>query len=195
MDYAILGYAIKELRKAKKMTQQELADALGKSKSSIQKYEKGIVEIPNSVIKEILGALGAPNLSSVVKEMADGRIIQYDLDGNVITEWKNNEDYYNDLYDDYLNPDKDPDKIERDNFYKWLDSCEIKHKPCVLNGESGQIFDTDGNGYKYFIPYDLVKFLPGECSRYTKAIIKINATNPTKDITDSDDPDDSDNKK
>ena len=52
-----LGLKIKELRKSKKMTQQQLADLIYKTESSIRKYEKGSVEIPESVLWQIANAL------------------------------------------------------------------------------------------------------------------------------------------
>lgn len=44
---------IRNLRKAKKMTQQELADRIGKGKSTVQKYELGITCPPLDVIRKI----------------------------------------------------------------------------------------------------------------------------------------------
>lgn len=57
MDYEEIGKNIKRFRKGK-MTQGELAEKIGKSTSSIKKYELGLVEIPNSVIEEIAATLG-----------------------------------------------------------------------------------------------------------------------------------------
>lgn len=62
MDYQLnkieLGLKIKEIRKSKKMTQQQLADLIYKTESSIRKYEKGLVEIPRSVLLQIADVLG-----------------------------------------------------------------------------------------------------------------------------------------
>lgn len=44
---------IRNIRKAKKMTQQELADRIGKGKSTVQKYELGITCPPLDVIRKI----------------------------------------------------------------------------------------------------------------------------------------------
>ena len=57
MDYVEIGRNIKRFRKGR-MTQAELAERIGKSPSSVKKYELGLVEIPNSVIEEIAAALG-----------------------------------------------------------------------------------------------------------------------------------------
>lgn len=57
MDYGEIGKNIKRFRKGK-MTQAELAEKIGKSASSVKKYELGLVEIPNSVIEQIAVALG-----------------------------------------------------------------------------------------------------------------------------------------
>lgn len=56
-----IGENIKNTRKEKGMTQQELADKIGKSKSTIEKYEAGKIEnIPYSTIKDIAIALDVP---------------------------------------------------------------------------------------------------------------------------------------
>lgn len=57
MDKSKVGKNIKEARKASKLTQQQLADKIHRTESSIRKYEKGIVLIPNDIIEEIARAL------------------------------------------------------------------------------------------------------------------------------------------
>lgn len=57
LDYQMIGLKIKEKRKQKKLTQQQLADLIYKTESSIRKYEKGLVEIPNSVLLQIANVL------------------------------------------------------------------------------------------------------------------------------------------
>lgn len=52
MDDNKIGINIKKYRKGK-MTQQELADKIGKTESSIRKYEKGLVTIPLDVLNRI----------------------------------------------------------------------------------------------------------------------------------------------
>lgn len=51
-----IGMNIKKYRKGK-FTQQELADQIGKTESSIRKYEKGLVTIPLDVLNRIANAL------------------------------------------------------------------------------------------------------------------------------------------
>lgn len=51
-----IGMNIKKYRKGK-FTQQELADKIGKTESSIRKYEKGLVTIPLDVLNRIATAL------------------------------------------------------------------------------------------------------------------------------------------
>lgn len=53
---AEIGKRIKQYRKGK-MTQRELADKIGKTESSIRKYENGLVTIPLNVIEAIATAL------------------------------------------------------------------------------------------------------------------------------------------
>lgn len=52
-----IGKKIKQYRKGK-MTQQELAAKIGKTESSIRKYEKGLVTIPLDVLEAIASTLG-----------------------------------------------------------------------------------------------------------------------------------------
>lgn len=57
-DYKVtLGNNIKAARKAKKMTQPQLAALIDKHESSIRKYEKGLTDIPNEVIQKIAEVL------------------------------------------------------------------------------------------------------------------------------------------
>ena len=60
-----LGERIKDYRKARKMTQEELAAACGTIRANICKYEKGtIVNIPPDMVKKLSAALevSAPKL-------------------------------------------------------------------------------------------------------------------------------------
>lgn len=57
MKFGDVGARIKEKRKEKKLTQAQLAYAIGKTESSIRKYEKNLVEIPDSVMHQIALAL------------------------------------------------------------------------------------------------------------------------------------------
>lgn len=56
MDDNKIGMNIKKYRKGK-FTQQELANKIGKTESSIRKYEKGLVTIPLDVLNKIATAL------------------------------------------------------------------------------------------------------------------------------------------
>lgn len=52
-----IGMNIKTVRKSRKMTQEQLAQKIGKHESSIRKYEKGLTDIPNEVIIKIADVL------------------------------------------------------------------------------------------------------------------------------------------
>lgn len=56
LDDNKIGMNIKKYRKGK-FTQQELANKIGKTESSIRKYEKGLVTIPLDVLNKIATAL------------------------------------------------------------------------------------------------------------------------------------------
>lgn len=57
MDKTIVGQNIKKARKAKKLTQQQLAEKINRTESSIRKYENGFTLIPNDVIEKIAESL------------------------------------------------------------------------------------------------------------------------------------------
>ena len=58
MDLAhFIGTSIKTHRKAEKLTQQQLAQKIGRTESSIRKYEGGLTQIPLDVIEAIAEAL------------------------------------------------------------------------------------------------------------------------------------------
>lgn len=56
-DNKYIGFKIKELRTQKKITQKQLGKLIGKTESSIQKYECGSVEVPLSVLEKIANVL------------------------------------------------------------------------------------------------------------------------------------------
>lgn len=55
------GKRIKEARLLNNMTQQQLASKIGKTESSIRKYEKGIVNIPLGVLEDIAQIFNMPS--------------------------------------------------------------------------------------------------------------------------------------
>ncbi|MFR6224483.1 MAG: helix-turn-helix domain-containing protein, partial [Lactococcus lactis] len=58
MDFVQIGKRIKWTRKRVGITQKELANKIGRTESSVQKYENGKVEIPISVLEDIAKELG-----------------------------------------------------------------------------------------------------------------------------------------
>ena len=57
-DYSAIGQRIKLLRKRKGLNQSELADILGKSLRTLQKYETGEIEISIAVVNHLAEILG-----------------------------------------------------------------------------------------------------------------------------------------
>ncbi|MBQ8682426.1 MAG: helix-turn-helix transcriptional regulator [Selenomonadales bacterium] len=55
-----IGKRIKEARRKLKLTQMELAESIGRTESSVRKYEAGKVTIPIDVIAEIAYVLKVP---------------------------------------------------------------------------------------------------------------------------------------
>lgn len=57
-DAYIIGQRIRRFRKEKGLSQSELAEQIGKSLRTVQKYEKGEIEVAISVISDIADVLG-----------------------------------------------------------------------------------------------------------------------------------------
>jgi transcriptional regulator with XRE-family HTH domain len=57
LNNTLVGLNIKTARKMKKLTQQQLANGIGKTESTIRKYENGSIEVPNSVLEQIASVL------------------------------------------------------------------------------------------------------------------------------------------
>jgi transcriptional regulator with XRE-family HTH domain len=72
LNNVLVGLNIKKARKEKKLTQQNLADAIGKTESSIRKYEKGIVEVPNSVLQKIAETLSTDLITLIGLDNRNG---------------------------------------------------------------------------------------------------------------------------
>ena len=58
MDFKKIGQRIKMCRRRAKLTQKELAQKIGKTESSIRKYEGDLIRPPMDVIEDIAAALG-----------------------------------------------------------------------------------------------------------------------------------------
>lgn len=56
-DNKFIGNKIKSIRTEKNITQEQLSELIGKTASSVQKYERGVVEVPLSVLEKIANAL------------------------------------------------------------------------------------------------------------------------------------------
>lgn len=78
MDNKIVGSKIKQLRKDAKMTQPMLADKIGRTESSIRKYEKGVVEIPLNVLTEIAHVFKVP-VVELISEKDDNYLDDMDI--------------------------------------------------------------------------------------------------------------------
>lgn len=57
LDYSAIGQRIKLLRKRKGLNQKELANILGKSLRTVQKYETGEIEVSISVVNQLADIL------------------------------------------------------------------------------------------------------------------------------------------
>ena len=74
LDWSIIGLKIKQKRKECKITQPDLALKIGKTESSIRKYEKGLVNIPTDVLEKIAEALNTTPFELIGPEWFDMKI-------------------------------------------------------------------------------------------------------------------------
>lgn len=105
MDYKIIGANIRKYRKQNKLTQTELGKLIGKTESSIRKYERGYVIIPLDVLDKIANVLNVPTyqIIDISKEVNSLEIIEKFLESIGYTyqiiydveKW-----HYEDVYDD-----------------------------------------------------------------------------------------------
>lgn len=70
-DAKAIGQRIRQFRKETGMSQTELAELLGKALRTVQKYEKGEIEVTLSVIGEIADALGVSPAEMLNAEETD----------------------------------------------------------------------------------------------------------------------------
>lgn len=52
-DYTVLGRRVKALRRQRRINQQEMAELLGKSLRTVQKYESGEIEVSIAVVNQM----------------------------------------------------------------------------------------------------------------------------------------------
>lgn len=57
MNYSLMGNKIREIRKKRGITQKQLGESIGRTESSIAKYEQGLTEIPYNVLEKIASRL------------------------------------------------------------------------------------------------------------------------------------------
>lgn len=70
-DYSYIGKHIRKLRRSNNVTQKDLAIKIGKTESSIQKYEAGKVQIPIDVIEKIALELGVNKFTLMAMDFND----------------------------------------------------------------------------------------------------------------------------
>lgn len=59
-DYSVIGRRIKSFRKKKGLSQQDLANILGKSLRTIQKYESGEIEVSIGLMYDLASVFNVP---------------------------------------------------------------------------------------------------------------------------------------
>lgn len=113
MDNKEIGEKIKEIRKKNKLTQSELAKKIDKTLSSIQKYEKGDVDISFNVLNKIAQVLNT-DLSY---------LLGFNISDNYKSEMaKEFEPKLKNIYDEIVkNKDEKPLYIEKNLLFSKID--------------------------------------------------------------------------
>ena len=87
-DYSAIGQRIKTLRKRKGLNQTQLANLLGKSLRTVQKYETGEIEVSIDVVNELAKhldttptfILGYETNTASIRSLADIMSFLFELD-------------------------------------------------------------------------------------------------------------------
>ena len=70
----ILGEQIKEARKKKNMSQEELGEKLGYVKQSVSDWERGVREVPDDVLDNLNGILETKFSKKALKDLEDKKM-------------------------------------------------------------------------------------------------------------------------
>lgn len=70
------GRNIRKYRKAHNMTQDELAKKICKSKSTLSKYEKGLISLDNATLDEIASCLHVSPAQLIIEPKSDSEIVE-----------------------------------------------------------------------------------------------------------------------
>lgn len=84
--YKNLGHNLKQLRKAKGMTQEQLGEQIGLTKSAIVNYEAGIRKIPIDVLTQLASFHNVTIDSLTVKPHTIAEIIKSEIGSIELTE-------------------------------------------------------------------------------------------------------------
>lgn len=126
MDKKEVGANIKKARKNSKMTQRQLGEKIGKTESSVQKYESGETECPLSVLELIADSLNVDLLELLDSEEQVEMLMKYDDAANYfysIIGYKFTFDYDNELCIVYHNGFGY--KIPIDLYFKIVTDCQL----------------------------------------------------------------------
>lgn len=82
-ESAALGACLRRVRRSKELTQSELADLIGVSKTQVQKYEKGHNRIPADVIMRLSNLLSMPLRAFFPEVIDQGSCSDRDLDAAI----------------------------------------------------------------------------------------------------------------
>lgn len=141
----LTGELIKRYRIQNKLTQQELAHKIGKTESSIRKYEKGLVEVPYSVLTLIGKYLNVDPIQLIIK-----------YDENKVFRF-NTEPVSDEPSDDVVDIDN-PTSDDLSTLYTTHDLYELLNEVIKLNRPlSNRLYETS--------PIDIADFLK-ELSEY-----------------------------
>lgn len=147
MNDGKLHLRIKEKRKEKNLTQSELGKLIGKTESSIRKYEKGTINIPMKVVDQIAAALETTTVyllgyENLDKEFKKYRLLQQELallDCEFILEH-------------YYNYYEVPEDLPKELFYNVSYKGETVKIPC-------KVFDSLQNDVQDYLKFKLEQLI------------------------------------
>lgn len=143
-----IGKRINSFRKAKKITQKDLGHMIGKSESTIQKYEAGKIDIPLPILQKISDVLGI-NATDLVDL---GAAAIYRDFGNQLADQAQKElaRISNEVF-----RAKGVNHLRRiKEYYETLSSFGIKLSGISMMGENGEEMTAEYKGCQYIISND-----------------------------------------
>ena len=169
-----IGERIRRIRKEQKKTQQELADAIGRAKSSVQKYEQGDIEVPRSVLEKIAEVLGT-TLESLLSDLPENsNVYTFRLsDGTRSTSLKlpTNESFKK-IADTLYSAAYESAVSSMDGFSLFLQQSDIRIEEVTINDQQHYAISLPNTSETCLVTIDQLDLLPDMTAELVAGIVR-----------------------